>query len=303
MIPRLNPIDLSGNVEKLGNMTFGQVNLPSRQLNIAEKKAAIVGVALSTSPSPSKNVFTTSVRLHQPSATTAPSSIPLPNTKSSPRFATLNPPAAQSLKEYASQQLLKPGLKPGNRLLMQNMRDVPEQLEKDLSRSGTLDIGDKSFPSTYYGGKPYANIFRWTSASLKDYIKSENPKLNVDHSKMNEILYSTVQNFGNDIMIQKDGELPNKFDWGVSIDDSKMTTKFEFEKKSWGLIAPEVLVVSKKIEKKYTNLSNETLPKKDVIIETQIKHNLKTGEVTFNYKFTMDGKTQEWNPANNQPST
>ncbi|MBA3602289.1 MAG: hypothetical protein H0W50_01285 [Parachlamydiaceae bacterium] len=298
MIPRLNPIDLSGNVEKLGGLALGQVSLPSRQLNFAESKVAIAGVALSPSHSPSKNVFTTSVRLHQPSATAAQSSIPLPNSKSSPRFATLNPPTAQSLKEHASQQLLKPDLKPGNKLLMQNMKDVPEQLEKDLNRSGTLDIGDKSFPSTYYGGKPYANVFRWTSASLKDYIKGENPKLNVDHSKMNEILYSTVQNFGNDIMIQKNDELPNNFEWGVSTDDSKMTTKFEFEKKSWGINAPEVLVVSKKIEKKYTNLSNEALPKKDVIIETQIKHNLKTGEVTFNYKFTMDGNTQEWNPAN-----
>lgn len=273
------------------------VGFPTTQLKSDESKTASFGAA---QLSPTGQASSGIIRTNRPPASistkvTPPLAEALKN-QSPSQNAIYSFPSKDTLRTYASNQLNnKEQMAEGNQKLLGEMNKTPEQLEKDLKRSGDLKLGETTFPSETYGAKSPEVIYRWASTNISIYIASENPNLQVSKNKINEILYSgCAQTFANDLYDKglKAEILPMPpEDWAPK--SSKQMTTFEFEKTFLGLSDPTVLVVTKRIEKKFFNIEDSSQPDQNVILEAKVKHDLKTGIVTFENTITVNGKEHQ----------
>jgi len=214
-------------------------------------------------------------------------------------FGTITPEIRKERAELLLQSLPNPT--PGNKKLMTEIKQNPGQLEQDLNRLGTLSFGDRHFPAHEYASKKPSELYRWSSTLLRNHIVQKNPQLNIKAGKLDEILYSSVQTFGNEILItaHEKGIFPGA-PWASK--NAVSEVKFEFEKKYFGLADPDVLVVTNRRVLNYVDtdkisqgLKSEN---KQFIIEVKIKHDLTTGEVSMLNQFTYDnGKVETWDPC------
>lgn len=276
------------------NIPQAKSQFPTSQLKPEENKAAFFG---GTRLSPTGKASSTAIPTRRPPAK-------LPENQSPPTDQAIknaNPghhvqysfPKNEEFSTHANSLLNDPvKISAGNQKLLAAMKRDPGQLEVDINRCGDLKLGDTTFPRETYGEKSPTVIYRWISTNISEYIRSENPSLKLDRSKLNEILYSTVQTFSNELNKAsfEAGILPAQSEWGSRASDTKQTTSFEFEKTFLGLTDPTVLVVTKRIEKNYVNLDDPSQPNKVVIMEAKVKHDLKSGEITFDNVVTVDGK-------------
>ncbi len=184
-------------------------------------------------------------------------------------------------------------ISPGREKFLHEVYVNAHTLEVDLNRQ-PVTIGNITREKSYFEGRPPEVIYRYLSAHVSGYIKDENPELNVSPNKMDEILNSMSQTFRNAIAKSRNDVLPHE-PWVVAGGKGKEEVKFEFESKWFG--QSEVLVVTTKSTKIYTNFDDENARPKEVIMEAQVKHNLKTNDVTLVYKLSIDGKEEEWDPA------
>lgn len=271
--------------------------LPTNQLKPEQSKAASIGGRLA----PTGKASSSAIPTRRPPADLPTSQPTLPTAHvlkngNARHHVNYSFPKKEEFSAHASAQLNGPEKSAGSQKLFEAMKRDPGQLEVDINRCGDLKLGDTTFPRETYGEKSSPVIYRWISSNITEYIRSENPSLKVDKSKMNEILYSTVQTFSNELNrdASEAGILPSQGEWGSRASDTKQTTSFEFEKNFLGLTDPTILVVSKRIEKNYVNFDDPSQPNKVVIMEAKVKHDLKTGLITFDNVVTVDGKQHKF---------
>lgn len=208
-------------------------------------------------------------------------------------------PVKEARKNYAADKLFaEKNMSPGREKFLTAIVENPGRLEQDLNRQ-SVTIGDTTREKSYFVGdrKTPDVIYRYLSAHVSGYIKEENPELSVDRNKMDEILNSIVQTFRNDISITRNDVIPRE-PWEARQGKGTEEAKFEFESKPlWDFSKPEVLVVTTRSTKEYTNINDSNAKPIVVIIEAQVKHNLKTNDVAIVYKLSIDGKVEEWDPT------
>lgn len=206
--------------------------------------------------------------------------------------------AKMRLNSAADKLFREKGISPGRTKFLESIIEAPGQLEKDIRRLGSINVGDRHMEHSYYAKHEASTVYKFLSAFITGYVKDENPELHLNSDKVDEILNSVVQTFSNDIFIAKHDELP-KDPWMANGKNTTMEASFKMEDKWFG--APNVLIASVKTSKLYENIDEPSLKPKEVILETQIKHNLKTNDIQFVYRLSIDGKQEEWDPT--LPST
>lgn len=209
-------------------------------------------------------------------------------------------PTWQARKLHASSILFNNNLSQDREMFIKAILEAPQQLELDFARLGTVIIGNQVKPLTDFEGLSSDDIYKFFFDVLENYIKNHNHEIEADRNKIDEVLNSLIQTFSNDFFIKCEEMLPNKDIWIVPNKHSfsYSEAKFEFENKD-----SDILVVSKKNYKTYMLLDeydksindpNDVTKKMEVTLEVTIKHSLSNNDTSFNYKLTIDGKTESW---------
>lgn len=183
---------------------------------------------------------------------------------------------------------------PGRLSFLQEMAKDPSQLGKDLPRLPYISLGNSDIPHSLRQGKTPEQDLLLIGNLLAQYVKVHNPAL-VDEIKgpgrigkfwITEIIYGLSQNFsGPAFELALERSVLGSAEWATPAGTAKQRAAFTLEP-----FNHNILTVSFTCERSMQNLVDSK--KRDVILITTSKvfFNLKEGQVSFLFSYTVDGK-------------
>jgi hypothetical protein len=186
------------------------------------------------------------------------------------------------------------GINKGRKDLLLVMEKEPHQLEIDINRVSCIYIGNKKIiPNNKSAKSQFVNL----GILLEEYVNKNLPAL--DNSGIaarlgvfwtSEIIYSLVQSFFGPVesAANKEEALLASQEWAALTGTSQIFVYFTVPNRD-----NNILIVSNKSKKTLVNIYNEN-EQKSYISENKVIFDLKTGEVKFDYRYELDGKSHEW---------
>lgn len=198
---------------------------------------------------------------------------------------------ARAIMNLGQRELIE--LSSGRLSFLQEMLTAPEQLGKDLPRLADIKIGKTTLPAALRKNKSAEQQFMVIGTILRNYVKQQRPELTNNELPgrigafwITEIIYAVVQNFSgpafelaHEIPLLKSGE------WASPAQNAKQQAIFKLE-----AMREPILSVTFTCERAISNVNDATQADKILITESTIYFHLQSGEVTFGFKYMLDGK-------------
>lgn len=183
----------------------------------------------------------------------------------------------------------------GRLSLLTEIQKYPEQLGKDIKRFSEIYIGGKPITKSVLIKNTPEQAYYLIANQLERYVDQQSLPIDNRYIKGRlgqfwtpEILYVLSQNFGAP-PIKK-----------VHFDNQELGTKYVMEggtqttTASFKILSPNILEVYIKTTGKWRDLITPSSPSPEMITETKINFDLKSGEVNYNYSYKFGDKQKSW---------
>lgn len=198
---------------------------------------------------------------------------------------------AQAIKDLGQSEIITLG--EGRLSLLHEMLGAPGQLGNDIPRLAQIWVGQTMLPAALRSNKSAEFQFMHLGTLLRNYIKQSQPELinselpgRVGAFWIAEVVYAIVQNFSAPALeLAHQNTLLNNGEWATPAQSAKQYAIFKMEASR-----EPILSVTFTCERTMSNVKNANEVDKNLVTESSIYFYLQSGQVTFGFKYMLDGR-------------
>lgn len=209
-------------------------------------------------------------------------------------FSSVMSPAATSnftdvIKNRAAESLAAPILDEGRKKLLEELVACPEALVFDIVRGfDSVTVGSEDLVPALMKRNAQESYDLYDGA-IRNLVHAANPRLAINESTMDELLYLLVQNFLKlpSEALASDPNIP-VCEWPALLDSTVRTISYTMEKNNTTLLYATTLM------REHYNLRDETQKHKTTSIGVEARYNLETKEVSYIFYYDRGHNSYMW---------